>query len=340
MLRRAFDGARAGHRRGEHPGAHPRQPRDGAVEQVRLARAHHRQQVGDVGGLRDALRRHGGRLRRAEGRLQGLGLPARALAQRAGGARAGAELGARRGRRRPSCATSSATRTRCRPTTCSTRSWTATSRRTSTRTSWCAAACPREDVERVIRMVDRAEYKRRQAPPGIKISTKAFGRDRRLPITNRFRRSLGAGCDGGGRTAIVTRDSAHRRPSSSVNFDVPDPGGPAAVERAALACTVPSVIGRRKLVLFDWPIARLPSRTAMKVPSEHQRLRHRRVDAPVHQAERLPDLSVTRHATLHHAVPVPRAARSRARRRAFPVPKVRRQHTRAAGYRSASHGHL
>jgi NAD+ synthase (glutamine-hydrolysing) len=45
---------------------------------------------------------------------------------------------------------------------------------------------PGDDVERVIRMVDRAEYKRRQAPPGIKISTKAFGRDRRLPITNRF----------------------------------------------------------------------------------------------------------------------------------------------------------
>ena len=45
---------------------------------------------------------------------------------------------------------------------------------------------PREDVERVIRMVDRSEYKRRQAPPGTKISTKAFGRDRRLPITNRY----------------------------------------------------------------------------------------------------------------------------------------------------------
>jgi NAD+ synthase (glutamine-hydrolysing) len=45
---------------------------------------------------------------------------------------------------------------------------------------------PADQVERVIRMVDRAEYKRRQAPPGIKISTKAFGRDRRLPITNRF----------------------------------------------------------------------------------------------------------------------------------------------------------
>jgi NAD+ synthase (glutamine-hydrolysing) len=46
---------------------------------------------------------------------------------------------------------------------------------------------PAADVERVIGMVDRAEYKRRQAPPGTKISTKAFGRDRRLPITNRFR---------------------------------------------------------------------------------------------------------------------------------------------------------
>jgi len=45
---------------------------------------------------------------------------------------------------------------------------------------------PQEDVERMIRMVDRAEYKRRQAPPGIRISTKAFGRDRRLPITNRY----------------------------------------------------------------------------------------------------------------------------------------------------------
>ncbi len=41
-------------------------------------------------------------------------------------------------------------------------------------------------VDEVIRMVDRAEYKRRQAPPGIRVSTKAFGRDRRLPITNRF----------------------------------------------------------------------------------------------------------------------------------------------------------
>jgi NAD+ synthase (glutamine-hydrolysing) len=44
-------------------------------------------------------------------------------------------------------------------------------------------------VERVLRMVDTAEFKRRQYPPGPKISLKAFGRDRRLPITNRWRES-------------------------------------------------------------------------------------------------------------------------------------------------------
>ncbi len=44
-------------------------------------------------------------------------------------------------------------------------------------------------VERVLRLVDTAEFKRRQYPPGPKISFKAFGRDRRLPITNRWRES-------------------------------------------------------------------------------------------------------------------------------------------------------
>jgi NAD+ synthase (glutamine-hydrolysing) len=45
-------------------------------------------------------------------------------------------------------------------------------------------------VARVIRLVDLAEYKRRQYPPGPKISPKNFGRDRRLPITDRWRESL------------------------------------------------------------------------------------------------------------------------------------------------------
>ena len=46
---------------------------------------------------------------------------------------------------------------------------------------------PADTVKRIITMVDRNEYKRRQSPPGIKITPKAFGRDRRLPITNRYK---------------------------------------------------------------------------------------------------------------------------------------------------------
>jgi NAD+ synthase (glutamine-hydrolysing) len=45
----------------------------------------------------------------------------------------------------------------------------------------------REVVERAVSMIDRAEYKRRQAPPGVKLRPKAFGRDRRTPITNKWR---------------------------------------------------------------------------------------------------------------------------------------------------------
>jgi NAD+ synthase len=48
----------------------------------------------------------------------------------------------------------------------------------------------RATVNRVWRMLDTAEYKRRQAPPGVKITPRAFGRDRRYPITNAFRRLL------------------------------------------------------------------------------------------------------------------------------------------------------
>ena len=137
---RGLRGQGAGRHGGEPPGAHPRQRRNGAVEQVRLARARDRQQVRDVGWLRHPLRRHGRRLRGAEGRLQGPGLPARALAKRAGGPRARAGLGARPCRPRPSSATSSATTSRCPPTTCSTRSSRATSRRTSTPSSSCTGA--------------------------------------------------------------------------------------------------------------------------------------------------------------------------------------------------------
>jgi NAD+ synthase (glutamine-hydrolysing) len=47
--------------------------------------------------------------------------------------------------------------------------------------------CEVESAQKVIRMIDKSEYKRRQAPPGIKITKRAFGRDRRFPITNKYR---------------------------------------------------------------------------------------------------------------------------------------------------------
>lgn len=47
--------------------------------------------------------------------------------------------------------------------------------------------CDIECVQKVIRMIDHSEYKRRQSPPGIKITPRAFGKDRRFPITNRYR---------------------------------------------------------------------------------------------------------------------------------------------------------
>jgi NAD+ synthase (glutamine-hydrolysing) len=44
-----------------------------------------------------------------------------------------------------------------------------------------------ELVRRVVRLVDLAEYKRRQSPLGVRVTPKAFGKDRRVPITNRYR---------------------------------------------------------------------------------------------------------------------------------------------------------
>jgi NAD+ synthase (glutamine-hydrolysing) len=46
---------------------------------------------------------------------------------------------------------------------------------------------PEETVKEVVLLVDQSEFKRRQNPPGVKITPKAFGRDRRIPITNRYR---------------------------------------------------------------------------------------------------------------------------------------------------------
>ena len=72
-------------------------------------------------------------------------------------------------------------------TTCSTRCSTPTSSATAAGPSCSQDGFDEQVVDRVIALVDAAEHKRRQSPPGPKITGRAFGRDRRLPITSRWR---------------------------------------------------------------------------------------------------------------------------------------------------------
>jgi NAD+ synthase len=72
-------------------------------------------------------------------------------------------------------------------------------------------------VRMVSNLLDLAEYKRRQAPPGVKITRKAFGRDRRYPITNAFRK-VGLGGQGRDRERLdkaAERAAAPPRPPAS-----------------------------------------------------------------------------------------------------------------------------
>ena len=94
-------------------------------------------------------------------------------------------------RRRRSCGRGSSTATPCRTTSCWTRCSSATSTTTCDVAAIVADGFDAELVSRIARMVDGAEWKRRQYPPGTKISFKAFGRDRRVPITNRWRETGG-----------------------------------------------------------------------------------------------------------------------------------------------------
>jgi NAD+ synthase (glutamine-hydrolysing) len=90
-------------------------------------------------------------------------------------------------RPRPNCAPTRPTRTACRPTTCSTASWRATWKKTRASTRSSPPATTAADVEKVTRLIKLNEYKRRQAPVGIRITHRAFGRDWRYPITSKFR---------------------------------------------------------------------------------------------------------------------------------------------------------
>ena len=119
---------------------------------------------------------------------------ARPLAERAQAdrrARTGRPWSSRRtsspGRRRRSFARTRPTRIRCRPMTSSTTSSSAWSRTRCASPRSSRAAMTTTTVKKVERLLYIAEYKRRQAAPGVKITRKNFGRDRRYPITNKFR---------------------------------------------------------------------------------------------------------------------------------------------------------
>jgi NAD+ synthase (glutamine-hydrolysing) len=71
-------------------------------------------------------------------------------------------------------------------------------------------------VERVVRLVDLAEYKRRQMPPGVRITNKAFGRDRRMPITNGYRFRLDTGAHAPASGAAAQADEPADAPADAV----------------------------------------------------------------------------------------------------------------------------
>ena len=190
---RRFRRRAARRHRGESAGARPRHHPDGDLQQIRPDGGDDRQQVGNVGRLCHALWRHERRLQSDQGSLQDRSLSAVAAAQPLEAARARAARLARsfrktssRARRAPSCARTRPTRTRCRPTICSIRfssGWSSARKATA---AIVAAGFDRDTVMKVERMLNLAEYKRRQAAPGVKVTLKNFGRDRRYPIVNRF----------------------------------------------------------------------------------------------------------------------------------------------------------
>ena len=183
--RRRVRRARRGCNRGEPPGADPRQLSDGALEQVRLARAGHREQERVRRGLRDVVRRHGRRVRSHKDVPKTLVYE---LAAWRNAQSTPAPIPERVMMKPPSA--------ELRPDQLDTDSLPPYDRLDPIVEAYVeddlgvdeieALGHDRGMVERVVRMIDRAEYKRRQAAPGVKITPKAFGRNRRMPITNRF----------------------------------------------------------------------------------------------------------------------------------------------------------
>ena len=149
--------------------------------------AHDRQQERARRGVLHPVRRHGRRLRRHQGRAQAARLRAVPPCEPPGGPRGHPSSRCSPSRRRRSCDPTSGTTSRCRPTRCSIRCSRPTWRTTSPAPSSSQAGFDAALVERVTRLVDLSEYKRRQNPPGPRLTPKAFGKDRRMPITNGYR---------------------------------------------------------------------------------------------------------------------------------------------------------
>ncbi len=194
--RAGADVRRAGarHHGREHPEPHARPHPDGDLQQDRRDGGDDRQQVGNVGRLRDALRRHERRLQSDQGPLQDGGLPPVGLAQplEARSARSGRT------------ATSSRANIIAKPPSAELRENQKDEdslppypvldgilhglvEKEMRVADIVAAGYDLETVSSVERMLYLAEYKRRQSAPGVKVGPKNFGRDRRYPIVNRFR---------------------------------------------------------------------------------------------------------------------------------------------------------
>ncbi len=117
--------------------------------------------------------------------------------------------------------------------------------RTTSTATWAgtassAAGHDQAIVDRVLRMVDPAEYKRRQSAPGPKISIKAFGRDRRLPITNRLRET--ADRPRAGRVTFPPRSCAAGRRGATIATEPGDREGAASRKETDMVESTPNEV--------------------------------------------------------------------------------------------------
>ena len=180
------DGARRHRPRGGEPaGTHPRRAADDGLEPARTPGADDLEQVRDGRRVLDPVRRLGGRLRADQGRAEDDGLPAapRWLNEQAGRERIPASIIDRP----PSAELRDDQRDdqSLPPYAVLDPILEAYVERDLAPDEIVALGLGDADVvRRIARLVDLAEYKRRQAPPGLKLQPKAFGRDRRMPITN------------------------------------------------------------------------------------------------------------------------------------------------------------